>query len=122
MIKKYKIKFQNILGHSDIAPNRKKDPGEKFPWRELSQENLCHWHNLSEKNIYRYRKVELNSIKEKIFLKNLYKIGYPKISKDNYNKNKNYLIKSFQRRFRQNLINGRIDKECLLISKNLLKF
>jgi len=122
LIKKYKIKFQNILGHSDIAPNRKKDPGEKFPWRELSQENLCHWHNLSEKNIYRYRKVELNSIKEKIFLKNLYKIGYPKISKDNYNKNKNYLIKSFQRRFRQNLINGRIDKECLLISKNLLKF
>jgi N-acetylmuramoyl-L-alanine amidase len=122
LIKKYKIKFQNILGHSDIAPNRKKDPGEKFPWRELSQENLCHWHNLSEKNIYRYRKVKLNSIKEKIFLKNLYKIGYPKISKDNYNKNKNYLIKSFQRRFRQNLINGRIDKECLLISKNLLKF
>ena len=30
--KKYKISSKNILGHSDIAPERKKDPGEKFPW------------------------------------------------------------------------------------------
>ena len=33
LIKKYKIQPQNILGHSDIAPYRKKDPGEKFPWK-----------------------------------------------------------------------------------------
>ena len=31
LIKKYKIKSSNVLGHSDIAPFRKKDPGEKFP-------------------------------------------------------------------------------------------
>ena len=35
LIKKYKINAKNILGHSDIAPERKKDPGEKFPW------NIC---------------------------------------------------------------------------------
>ena len=35
--KKYKIKPKNILGHSDIAPNRKKDPGEKFPWKKLAK-------------------------------------------------------------------------------------
>ena len=29
--KKYKIKSKNFLGHSDISPDRKKDPGEKFP-------------------------------------------------------------------------------------------
>ena len=33
IIKKYKINKKNILGHSDIAPLRKKDPGEKFPWK-----------------------------------------------------------------------------------------
>ena len=35
LIKKYNIKPKNILGHSDIASNRKKDPGEKFPWKNL---------------------------------------------------------------------------------------
>ena len=35
--KKYNIKKQNILGHSDIAPYRKKDPGEKFPWDVLAK-------------------------------------------------------------------------------------
>ena len=41
LIKKYKIKLNNILGHSDIAPNRKKDPGEKFPWKYLSKKKNC---------------------------------------------------------------------------------
>ncbi len=37
LIKKYRIKKSNILGHSDIAFDRKKDPGEKFPWQYLSK-------------------------------------------------------------------------------------
>ena len=37
LIKKYKINLNDILGHSDIAPERKKDPGEKFPWRKLAK-------------------------------------------------------------------------------------
>ena len=32
LAKKYKIRREHYLGHSDIAPDRKKDPGEKFPW------------------------------------------------------------------------------------------
>ncbi len=35
--KKYNIKSNYILGHSDISPDRKKDPGEKFPWYFLSK-------------------------------------------------------------------------------------
>ena len=37
LIKKYKISSKNILGHSDIAVSRKKDPGEKFPWEYLAK-------------------------------------------------------------------------------------
>ena len=36
----YKIKSQNFLGHSDIAPFRKKDPGEKFPWKKIESLEL----------------------------------------------------------------------------------
>ena len=35
--KKYSIKKENFLGHSDIAPLRKSDPGEKFPWKKIEQ-------------------------------------------------------------------------------------
>ena len=114
LIKKYKIKLNNILGHSDIAPNRKKDPGEKFPWRDLSKDNLCQWHKLDEKKIKELRYQKIDNLKKAIFFKNLYKIGYGKYEKK-------YLIEAFQRRFRQSLINGKVDEECLLISKSLVK-
>ena len=51
LTKKYKVNCKNILGHSDIAPNRKKDPGEKFPWKELAKVKLAHWHQLNEKEL-----------------------------------------------------------------------
>ena len=56
LMKIYKINSNNILGHSDIAPKRKKDPGEKFPWKNLAKANLAKWHNLKEKNLCLNRK------------------------------------------------------------------
>ena len=55
-----------------------------------------------------------------LFLLNLVKIGYSKIKKNDYRKNQIYLIKAFQRRFRQELIDGIVDKECLKISYSLI--
>ena len=119
--KKYNIKSKNFLGHSDIAPNRKKDPGEKFPWEKLAKANLAIWHKLSQKNNIKLRLIKLNRKEEINFIKNLYLIGYNKMRNLNSNLNKIYLVTAFQRRFRQSLINGKSDKECLEISKNLLK-
>ena len=119
LIKKYKIEPKNILGHSDIAPNRKRDPGEKFPWRYLAKNKISFWHSLSNNLLKKNRQVKVNNEGKKLFFKNLYKIGYHR----NFNKihHLRSIVKAFQRRFRQELISGQIDKECLIISNNLLK-
>jgi len=125
LIRKYKINSNNILGHSDIAPERKKDPGEKFPWEHLAKKNIGFWHKLNKKILHKNRKIKIDSNQKKIFIKNLIKIGYPiqKSKKlETYSeKNLNLITKAFQRRFRQNLISSIIDKECLIISHNLAK-
>ena len=121
LIQKYKIKSKFILGHSDISPDRKKDPGEKFPWEYLSKRRIGYWHNLNQKKLLEKRSKEISIVEKNTFIKNLYKIGYPKNS---IKKNNDYFKKltiAFQRRFRQDLINGVADAECLIISANLTK-
>ena len=123
LIKKYKINLKNILGHSDVAPERKKDPGEKFPWKYLSQNRVGLWHTVKKEELLKNRTVKTTKIDKELFFNNLFKIGYSKkipknMSKDRY---KAFIIKAFQRRYRQELINVKIDKECLLISQNLIK-
>ena len=119
LIKKYNIKASNILGHSDIAYKRKKDPGEKFPWSYLAKKKIGVWHKMEEQKLKRFRSKKVTNIEIITFIKYLGKIGY--LTKNLKNNKKIKLIKSFQRRFRQKLINGKIDKECLIIAKKLSK-
>jgi N-acetylmuramoyl-L-alanine amidase len=123
LIKKYRINKKNILGHSDIAPTRKKDPGEKFPWKYFGKLGISEWHSLSKGIIIQNREKKISLINKKNFFKNLSKIGYSikspsKLKKDLFLK---LIICAFQRRFRQELVNGKIDQECLIISQNLVK-
>jgi len=120
LIKKYKIKNENIVGHSDIAPLRKKDPGEKFPWKKLAKNNISIWHSCKINKIKKLRNIRIFSIQEKkIFIKNLKKIGYFLTNSNNFLLTKT--IKAFQRHYRQELINGKLDKECIIIAENLSK-
>tara|TARA_B100000674_G_C37693232_1_gene846978 strand:+ start:151 stop:891 length:741 start_codon:yes stop_codon:yes gene_type:complete len=121
LIKKYKINSKNILGHSDIAPNRKKDPGEKFPWKFFSKKKVGYWHKVNRKILLNTRSLKINKLEKKLFINNLFKIGYSKNFKIQNKKNLINLTLAFQRRFRQELVNGIIDKECLIISKNIVK-
>ena len=121
LIKKYSINLKNILGHSDISPHRKKDPGEKFPWQKLAGKRLAFWHSLNLRDIKNFRKKKIDHLDEKRFFKNLNILGYEKINFIKYKKKRENLIKSFQRRYRQELIDGKVDQECYFISKTLLK-
>tara|TARA_A100000164_G_C21912635_1_gene776463 strand:- start:94 stop:801 length:708 start_codon:yes stop_codon:yes gene_type:complete len=109
--KKYLIKKENFLGHSDVAPLRKIDPGEKFPWKKLSTHKIGKW----------YLK---NKIKQKIssknieisFFKNLQKLGYKYFSLHKRNFKDKRVIKSFQQHYLPNNITGKIDQKTFKIS------
>jgi len=117
LIKKYKIKNQHILGHSDVAPLRKKDPGEKFPWKHLAKKKIGIWHKLKINECIKLRGKK-NNVENKFFLKKLKEFGYFLNSSKKNELRK--VINSFQRRFRPELIDGKIDKECLEIIKTLI--
>ena len=117
LIKKYSIKKKNILGHSDIAPLRKKDPGEKFPWKYLADKKIGIWHKIDSKKCLKLRGKYFN-IKSKFFFEHLNKLGYSVQSSKKTELKK--ITNSFQRRFRPELINGKVDRECLEIAKSLI--
>ena len=84
---------------------------------DFSSKKICYFPNIKKNRINKNLKIKAKD--KEIFIENLYKFGYCRIKKQIHRKNATLLTKAFQRRFRQNLINGKIDKECLLISKSL---
>ena len=109
--KKYSIKDENFLGHSDIAPLRKIDPGEKFPWKKLSKHNFGRWYKETKKikNLFK-KKIENN------FYNNLKKIGYRYFSNSKKSSKNKKIIKSFQQHYLPNNVTGKIDKKTYIIS------
>ena len=120
LVKKYKIKKRNIVGHSDVAPLRKIDPGEKFPWKQLANNQIGIWHQCKPSLLKKYRNIKILKKGEKIkFFKNLHKIGYCfSIKKRSF---LTKIVRAFQRHYRKELINGLVDRECLIIAQNLSK-
>ena len=118
--KKFKIQNINITGHSDIAPHRKTDPGEKFPWKKLYKNDLAIWHSLDEKFINNFRLKKLINVNKKNIVKMIKKLGYSRVLTAGH-LDKDF-TKAFQRRHRQQLINGIFDQECYLILNSLQKF
>jgi N-acetylmuramoyl-L-alanine amidase len=43
IVARHRIRAERVLAHSDVAPSRKKDPGEKFPWARLAAAGIGHW-------------------------------------------------------------------------------
>ena len=112
--KKYSIKTENFLGHSDIAPLRKIDPGEKFPWKKLSKYKIGKWY-YKNKNV---SKVHPKKMQE-LFFKNLKKLGYKYFNFRKRNFKERKVIKSFQQRYLPNNVTERVDQKTFNISQFL---
>ena len=112
--KKFKISDSRILGHSDIAPQRKIDPGIYFPWKKLNENDIGLW--VKDK----YDKSKLTEKDFLFFLDNLKKFGYPYITNNLKSKNKQ-IIESFHRHHLPKMVGKRLSKSSLLKSIDLLK-
>ncbi len=110
--KKYSIKKENFLGHSDVAPLRKIDPGEKFPWKKLSNYNLGKWYKTKN-----WSNHDLNNKKMRLlFFKNLRKLGYNYFNVFKKNNKDKKIIKCFQQHYLPNNVTGKIDEKTYKIS------
>ncbi|MBB5715363.1 N-acetylmuramoyl-L-alanine amidase [Sphingomonas aerophila] len=95
----------NVVGHSDVAPGRKRDPGELFPWHSLARLRLAL--PRPTRNLMDPEWTEAG------FCLALERFGYD-VS------DRMAAIMAFQRRFRPELIDGEIDAECRMILLALL--
>ena len=117
--KKYKIKNENILGHSDIAPYRKIDPGEKFPWQKLGKLGLSYFpkdiNKITKQNIE--NKLQLKSLitRKSRALYILSKIGYDTLLAYSNNHDFKKLISIYQMHFNNKNVTGKLDITTYLI-------
>ena len=109
LISKYRIPLNNIVGHSDIAPLRKKDPGELFNWKRLAEKNLSIWPREFSQNPFRNILIGEKSKNVLKVQESLSDIGY-QIKKDGFFGNETHLVlQAFQRRFRSSNFDGHFD-------------
>ena len=109
--RKFAIKQENFLGHSDIAPLRKIDPGEKFPWKKLSINGFGKWYKKGHKNLG----IDIKKI-ESLFFKNLKKLGYNYFKVHKRSTKDKKVIRSFQQHYLPNNVTGKIDQKTYKIS------
>jgi len=100
IVARHGIAPKRVLGHSDVAPARKRDPGELFPWERLAEFGIGVWPKALEPR--------------GDFAANLVRYGYdPEApAKD--------VVTAFQRHFRPSCVDGIADDECAALLEGLL--
>lgn len=97
-----------VVGHSDVAPGRKLDPGEKFPWRRLAAAGVSIWPELGGA-----KSLPASSILE--VQRQLSGVGYGVHATGDLDEPTRLALISFQRRFRPSRIDGKPDPETLAL-------
>ena len=110
----------NIMGHSDIAPSRKVDPGPTFPWRRLYEEGLGIWYDDDDYKLF-IKRLRNNPPSIADIQKKLGDLGY-RIEVTGIEDLKSQLVvRAFQMRFREGTYSGFLDPETTAIISALHK-
>ena len=110
ILARHPIAPSRVVGHSDVAPNRKQDPGELFPWKQLAESGIGVWPRTTPGGD--------GALDEQAFASDLARFGYgvpPEVDWPLTD-----VVAAFQRRFRPSCINGIPDAECQALLRGLL--
>ena len=115
-----KVPSHRVLAHSDVAPGRKKDPGEKFPWHSLANSGVGHW--VQPAPIVRGETLKLGTISNDVadLQTALAQYGYDVPIHGNYDAATMEVVTAFQRHFRPARVDGVTDHSTLITLKSLL--
>lgn len=114
------VPSHRVLGHSDVAPSRKKDPGEKFPWHSLANSGVGHW--VQPAPITNGEVLKLGAIGDNVhdLQQSLVKYGYSVPTSGKYDSATMEVVTAFQRHFRPARIDGIVDASTLATLQALL--
>jgi N-acetylmuramoyl-L-alanine amidase len=108
-----KVPSHRVLAHSDVAPGRKKDPGEKFPWHSLANSGVGHW--VQPAPIVRSEALKLGSVSDDVagLQAALSRYGYNVPLNGKYDGATMEVIAAFQRHFRPARVDGIADHSTM---------
>jgi N-acetylmuramoyl-L-alanine amidase len=116
-----RVLSHRVLAHSDVAPARKKDPGEKFPWHSLANSGVGHW--VQPAPIVRGETLKLGTIGDNVYnmQQALAKYGYGIPTNGKYDGPTMEVVTAFQRHFRPARVDGIADHSTMITLQSLLE-
>jgi N-acetylmuramoyl-L-alanine amidase len=119
---RHRIPVDRVLGHSDVAPARKQDPGEKFPWELLSESYVGHWVRPAPLTLEGAGlKPGETSEGVRRLQRALRAYGYGIEETGSYGEQTQIVVTAFQRHFRQERVDGIADASTLLTLRALME-
>src|SRR6516164_1717127 len=122
MTRRGPISADRILAHSDVAPARKQDPGEKFPWGLLSESGVGHWVRAAPLDLdgHGLKPGDRGDAVARL-QRTLRSYGYGLAETGVYDTATLEVVTAFQRHFRQARIDGIADPSTLLTLRALIE-
>lgn len=115
ILSRWPIPQPRIVAHSDIAPDRKEDPGELFPWKRLSEHGIGIWPEKTRPEPWMMHNVSRGDagVTVERLQQDLATIGYKVPTHGQFDDATAAVVRAFQRRWRQALISGEGDPETV---------